>query len=831
MSHRPLAAHVSRFALALLLLIWGSAFAQIPGLSLKPSTTAEKAAEPEAPATIEVGELPRRLLEENLFLQQAAQRNAADAKIDALEQRLGDVKRSIGTLGSKIVSKDFDALPYSGLDALQRHLLFLDKRLTQLQDDLQVSTRPLSADAGELAQRRRLWQETRQQSADFIAPELLNDMDALNREFNQVANAVSKPLSRLLDLNREASALQERVGKHLSTIRDRINVIDRKLWNFDAENLFAALEGEGDQAKGNIQSVVSGFAIQADFTKAYSEAARTRHTVLAVVALLALPLFIYLSRWAKRIIGSDTDLGHYRKTLGRPFSAWLLFCIMCLLAIDFDGPWFGLRLLLALAWLPVMRLQPKWVRNNIGGWIYTTAFFFAVSFFSQLITTLPVDYRVTLLINGLLLFGTLLWLAFRLVRNRPMRDLRAHKMALLLFGATGTALAFAVVANLFGGVHLSALLTDAALNNLYLALFLCAARELVHAYAYILTKSDNESTSIRTEHTGRAFEAAFSLFNLALGLTWVTATLYSLRVFDLVKTKLYAISGFTIEAGSISITIGGIVLFCGSVYLSFWIARTLRSVLAEDVLPKMTLPRGVANSVSTMSYYTLLMLGLLVALTAAGFQMSQLALVVGALSVGIGFGLNTVINNFVCGLILMIERPVQPGDTVELSGTTGKIRDIGIRTTTITTFDGADVLVPNGLLLSEKLTNWTLSNRRRRIEVPVGVAYGCAPREVQALLLDVANKIHGISFDPPPSVLFTGFGESSLNFVVRVWTDDFDLGADIGSEMALEIHAALQAAGIEIPFPQRDLHIRSVDAGVVAAVAPTATSTLAERNA
>ena len=491
----------------------------------------------------------------------------------------------------------------------------------------------------------------------------------------------------------------------------------------------------------------------------------------------------------------------------------------------------GLRLLLAFAWLPVMRLQPRWIRNNIGGWIYTTAFFFAVSFFSQLITTLPVDYRVTLLINGLLLMGTLLWLVYRLVRDRPTRDLRARKMALLLFGATGTALAFAFVANIFGGIHLAALLTDAALNNLYLALFLCAAREVVHAYAYILTKSGKENMPLRTEHTGRAFEAAFSLFNLALGLAWVTATLYSLRVFDLVKTKLYAISGFTIEAGSISITIGGIVLFCGSVYLSFWIARTIRSVLAEDVLPKMTLPRGVANSVSTMSYYSLLMLGLLVALTAAGFQMSQLALVVGALSVGIGFGLNTVINNFVCGLILMIERPIQPGDTIELSGTMGKIRDIGIRTTTITTFDGADVLVPNGLLLSEKLTNWTLSNRRRRIEVAVGVAYDCAPREVQALLLEVAHKIAGVSLEPPPAVVFAGFGESSLNFVVRVWTDDFDLGGDIGSEMALEIHAALKAAGIEIPFPQRDLHIRSIDAGVVAAVAPIATSTLAERNA
>ena len=807
---RPIAAIVSVLALAALLLIGGTAFAQLPSLSLKPPSNAEKAADPAESDVVEVGDLPRRLIEESLFLQQASQRNASAAKAEALEQNLDDVKRSVGALGVKIVSKDFSSLPYSGLEALQRHLLFLDKRLTQLQEDLQASTRPLSSDAGELAQRRRLWLETRQQSAGFIAPDLLNDIDALNREFTQVANETSKPLSRLLDLNREAGALQERVGKHLSTIRDRIGLIDRKLWNFDADNLFAALQDEGDQAKGSVQAVVSGFAIQADFMKAYNEAARTRHSVLAVLALLTLPLFVYLSRWAKRTIGSDANLDHYRRTLSRPFSAWLLFSIMSLLAVDFDGPWFGLRLLLALAWLPVMRLQPKWIHDNIGRWIYATAFFFILSFLSQLITTLSADYRVTLLINGLLLLGALLWLAFRLVRGRQTQHSRARKSALLLFGVTGAALAFAIIANVFGGVHLAALLTEAALNNLYLALFLCAARELVHAYAYVLINARKENMAVSTQHASHLFEAAFTVFNVALGLGWLVATLYSLRVFEFVKTRLHAVSGFAIELGSISLTIGGVVLFCASVYLSFWIARIIRSVLSDDVLPKMTLPRGVANSVSTMSYYMLLMVGLLVAVTAAGFQLSQLALVVGALSVGIGFGLNTVINNFVCGLILMIERPIQPGDTIELSGTTGKIRDIGIRTTTIATFDGADVLVPNGLLLSEKLTNWTLSNRRRRIEVAVGVAYDCTPREVQALLLDVANRIEGISLETPPAVLFAGFGESSLNFVVRVWTDDFDLGADIRSEMALEIHAALKAAGIEIPFPQRDLHIRSI---------------------
>ena len=816
-----------------MLLICSCAFAQIPGLSLKPQAGSDTPVETTISDVIDIGEIPRRLLDESLFLQQAAERTPADDKLDALEQRLDHAKRSVNSLGVKISRKDFETLPYSGLEALQRHLQFLDKTLSKLQAQLQLITRPLSAEAGELAQRRKLWLETRRQSAGFIAQDLLSDIDALNRQFAQVANDSSKPLSRLLDLGRETSALQDRTAKYLSLIGERTSSIDRELWNADADTLLHAFSTAGtqtqNQSQDSVQSVVSSFTIQNDFMKAYGEAARTRHVLIGLLALLSLPVFIYFSRKTKRIISDDTSLDHHHRTLSRPISAWLLFSSMVVLAFDFDGPWFHLRTLMALAWLPVMRLQPKWIREHFGRAIYATALFFAVNFAGQMITIAPLEYRLVLLVNGLLVVGALSWLGIRLFRSPPANDSRARMIALLFLAAIVTMLTIAIVANVLGGVNLAALLTEAALNNLYLALFLCSARALIHAYADVLIHSREQSATANSKHTGRLFEAAFTLVNIALGLAWLIATLNSLRIDDFVKTHLAAIAGFSIEIGSISLTIGGVVLFLASVYLSFWIARTIRSVLSEDVLPKMTLPRGVANSVSTMSYYSLLMLGLLVALTAAGFQMSQLALVVGALSVGIGFGLNTVINNFVSGLILMIERPIQPGDTIELSGTMGNIRDIGIRTTTITTFDGADVLVPNGLLLSEKLTNWTLSNRRRRIDVPVGVTYDCSPREVHALLLDVARKTPGVSVVPEPTVLFLGFGDSSLNFSVRAWADDFDQSAILASELALSIHTALTEAGIEIPFPQRDLHIRSIDAGVVAAVTPSARNTRAER--
>jgi small-conductance mechanosensitive channel len=218
----------------------------------------------------------------------------------------------------------------------------------------------------------------------------------------------------------------------------------------------------------------------------------------------------------------------------------------------------------------------------------------------------------------------------------------------------------------------------------------------------------------------------------------------------------------------------------------------------------------VGSSIASLSYYALLLLGLLVALSAAGFDVSQLTLLLGALGVGIGFGLQNVVGNFVAGLVLMFERPIRPGDVIEIPGTSGTVSAIGLRATRLRTFDGAEVVVPNGTLLGGNLTNWTLADRRRRVEVPVGVAYGSKPAQVIDLLRGTAAATPGVATTPPPFVWFTGFGASSLDFLVRAWCDDYDASFALRSELVRRIHDALDQAGIAIPFPQQDLHLRSV---------------------
>jgi small-conductance mechanosensitive channel len=318
-----------------------------------------------------------------------------------------------------------------------------------------------------------------------------------------------------------------------------------------------------------------------------------------------------------------------------------------------------------------------------------------------------------------------------------------------------------------------------------------------------------------TQHAGPLLASLNRLVMFGALLAWIIVMLNEFRVARPLFGATKRILTFPLEAGQISVTLGSILLFFFSIYVAFWVARTVRLVLRDEVLPKMDLPRGVGNSVSSLSYYGLVLAGLMVALAAAGFETSQFALVFGALGVGIGLGLQGVVNNFVSGLILMFERPIQPGDVVEVSGTSGKVREIGMRATTLTTFEGADVVVPNGTLLSEKLINWTLSDMNRRIDVEVGIAYGSDPRRVLELLREVALGTPGISPEPEPAIVFKGLGAHSLDFGVRAWTNDFGDWVTIRTEMTARVYEALRREKIEIPFPQQDLHLRSVAPAVV----------------
>jgi small-conductance mechanosensitive channel len=260
------------------------------------------------------------------------------------------------------------------------------------------------------------------------------------------------------------------------------------------------------------------------------------------------------------------------------------------------------------------------------------------------------------------------------------------------------------------------------------------------------------------------------------------------------------------------VTFGDLCAFFIILWLSWVVARFVSFVLREELLPRAHMKEGVPFALTTFTRYAIIAIGFIAAISVLGIPLDKLTIVLSALGVGIGFGLQGLVNNVVSGFVLLTERPIRLRDKIEIEGVLGHVSEIGIRASTIRTFDGAEVIVPNGDLISGRVVNWTLSARQQRVTIPVGVAYGTDPNQVLGILRKLAADNEKVLKTPAPLALFRGFGESSLDFELRIFMDPSDV-LNVPSAVTVAINEALKEAGIEIPFPQRDLHLRGLPKG------------------
>ncbi|MDL2274690.1 mechanosensitive ion channel [Desulfosarcina sp. OttesenSCG-928-G10] len=269
------------------------------------------------------------------------------------------------------------------------------------------------------------------------------------------------------------------------------------------------------------------------------------------------------------------------------------------------------------------------------------------------------------------------------------------------------------------------------------------------------------------------------------------------------------------SAGGARITVG-LVLVAGIIlYSAFVLSWLVQRILMDKVFSRSHMDAGARLSIARLAHYGLIFIGFLIALAVMGVELKNITLIGGALGVGIGFGMQTLVNNFVSGLILLFERPIKVGDIIEVGGQTGRVTKMGLRATTVETFDRAEVVVPNGTLISNQLVNWTLGDRSKRLVIDVGVAYGSDMEAVIRILADVAANNEKVLKTPGPSVAFAKFGESSLDLQLRVWIADYNDGVSVKTALMLEIDRRFREAAIEIPFPQQDLHVRGMDEAVI----------------
>jgi potassium-dependent mechanosensitive channel len=358
-----------------------------------------------------------------------------------------------------------------------------------------------------------------------------------------------------------------------------------------------------------------------------------------------------------------------------------------------------------------------------------------------------------------------------------------------------------LVANVFGYVNFANLLGNGALKSAYVAAALYAALRIVEGLIIISLKARPLGVT-RVVRLNRPMlqRRICGVAEFLAFVYWASLTLdfFTLRTPFIKSAEAVLRANLTI--GSLSISLGQVLFFAATVWASFAVSRFLRFLLEEDVYHHWQFARGVPQAISTMVHYAVLLIGFFIALAALGVDLTKVTILVGAFTVGIGFGLQTVINNFVCGLILLFERPIKLGDIIQVDTDIGEVRRIGIRACVIRTADGSEVIVPNGTSIANKVTNWTLSDRYRAVEVPVTVARGVAPQRVIEVLERVAANHPSVRKEPAPQAFVVNFASTAVSFQLRAWTDRYEDWVRVRSDLSVAVDDALTQENITVAW-------------------------------
>jgi potassium efflux system protein len=723
---------------------------------------------------------------------------AADGSTDPATQ---EIERDLPALTEEINARlEETAQTVEGSTSLDKLKSFeadwktLTTSLPQWRNHLVERARKLEGDLSRLAELGERWQQTLAQLRGTEAPpEIRARAVAILETAASSRRAIAAEQSRVLALQNRVAEQQTRADEAVKTIAARRDALVGRLLVQDAPPIWSPEVWTQTRARKSIRESV---AAQVQGLSAFVARNRERLVFHAIVFAVFAAALLYLRRWARPLVEADPHLRQPATVFQLPISTALLLALLVNSRIYPQTPQILTAIFGAIALLPAVVILRKLFARTLYPLLYSLVVFFFTDQVRAVAEGAPSVARPLYLFEMLCGLVFFVWFyRMRLRRQPPPDDVRRGQVYRVVRVGSLVVLPFfalALVANAFGYVNLSTLVGGGVLRSLYAAVVLYVVVRIVDALvAFALRFRPLNLLHMARDHATQIRRKARKVILLVAVLLWITATLefFTLRAFVFREARDLLTADLSV--GSLSISAADVILFFLVVWLAFAVSRFVRFALHEDVFPRLPLARGVPYAISTTVNYAILLLGFFFAVSAAGLDLTRITVLVGAFGVGIGFGLQNIFNNFISGLILLFERPVEVGDEIRIGDASGIVRRIGIRASRIRQWDNSEVIVPNSKLISDNVKNWTLSAGKRGIEIPVSVAYPTDIDRVVALLVRTAKSNPLVADEPPPQVLLGDITPPTLNVRLRTWTAQTDKATRIASDLTLAVAKAL----------------------------------------
>ncbi|MBD3628708.1 mechanosensitive ion channel domain-containing protein [Cyclobacterium sp.] len=633
----------------------------------------------------------------------------------------------------------------------------------------------------------------------------LNQKKVLKEKFAYVDSIYTLKRNKGLDMQSRLGGIQIQLVDLLESVRIRQRDFRRDLLKRDSPNLWETHASELE--KPLVSVIKETLILNRVIVKHYLE---SKYGWLLFILLLFLLLFFGIRNMIQKISQtkdfSNLILDRSKYLRYSPFlsTALILFTISpFLISVP---PYFLIFCCLSgsiLATTFLIRIVLD--RGDMFLWIVMVMAFLVFGA-SNLITQLAHQEKWYLLSFSLV--GILVGLKVLLrIKKKPGKFPVNLPYLIYFFLVTQTvSIGFHMIGRFSLGKILGVASTLSTMQGISLYVFVLVLMEAIYLLSEL--SKDNQKDYANYLNYQAIYSRMKKIFSFLALLMWLYLLLVNLSLNQTIGNQVLIFLKTSRTFGNTTFTYSSILTFFSLIWVSFVLAKNIAYFASirdsQNLGPR---EKRLGSSILLIRLF-ILTLGFFLAVTASGLPLDKLAIVLGALSVGIGFGLQTIVNNLVSGIILAFERPIQIGDAIEVGGRTGVVKEVGIRSSTLQAYDGSEVVIPNGDLLSQHLVNWTLSDKKRRVEILVGVAYGSEIEKVHDIIKKVLSQDGILSF-PSPNILLHNFGDSSLEFRILFWVANFDEWIQVKDKVLREIYAAFAAQKIEIPFPQRDLHIKS----------------------